>query len=78
MSVTGAPLSVHVLFICIVYMKPSINASNQSIFRSIIHLDIKLCKKNRKKTKFFFSKNTFNTALGEKYHATAVTFGAIL
>ena len=44
------PLSRHGLFICIVHIKPSINASSLSIFRSIIHLNIKLCKKNRTKT----------------------------
>ena len=48
------PPSVHSLFICIVYIKPSVNASTLSIFRSIIQLDIKLCKKIEQKQKIFF------------------------
>ena len=48
---TGAPwVGMACLFVLYIYIKPSINASNRSIFRSIIHLNIKLCKKNRTKT----------------------------
>ena len=52
---------------CILYIKPSVNSSNRSIFRSIIHLDIKLfnVRKTEQKQQIF-SKNTFNTTLGEK------------
>ena len=39
-------------FVCIVYIKSSIDVSNLSIFRSIIHLNVKLCKKNNKNNKF--------------------------
>ena len=60
------PLSGHGLFICIVYyIKPSINASNLSIFRSIIHFNIKLCNKTEQNQQIL-SKNAFNTTLGEK------------
>ena len=56
--------------------KPSVNSSNQSIFRSIIDLDIKLCKKNNKNNKFFLRIHS-TQLLGKKYHAMAVTLGVI-
>ena len=63
-------LSGHGLLICIVYTKPSINVSNLSIFRSIIHLNIKLCEKNNKNNKFSLRMHS-TQLLGKKYHATA-------
>ena len=48
------------------YISKTFYISNLSIFRFIIHLNIKLCKKNRKKTQQILSKNAFNTTLGEK------------
>ena len=57
------------LFICIEYIKPFINVSNLSIFRSIIHLNIKLCKKKNKNNKFSLRIHP-TQLLGKKYHAT--------
>ena len=48
--------------LCLLLVPPELY--NLSICRSMIHLNIKLCKKNRKQQ--ILSKNAFNTTLGEK------------
>ena len=50
---------------------------NLSIFRSIIHLNIKLCKKNNKNNKFSLRMHS-TQLLGEKHHAMTATLGVIL
>ena len=78
MFVTGAPRVGMTCLFCIVYIKPSTNACNLSIFRSIIHLNIKLCKKNRTKTTSYLKEFPLTQLLGKKDHATGTTLGVIL